>query len=70
MRGVVQYNEPGVFIAFEENAEELRTNVASLGLDLAKLAEKKKIVVDYVYIDRSEIEETGDYDLEGLFIPQ
>ena len=63
-----QFNEPGVFIAFEENAEELTKNVSSLGFDLDDLAKKKKIVVDYVYIERSEIEETGEYDLEGLFV--
>ena len=68
VRGAVQFNEPGVFMAFEENAEELTKNVASLGFDLADLSKKKKIVVDYVYIERSEIEETGEYDLEGLFV--
>lgn len=68
VRGVVQYNEPGVFIAFEENAEELAKNVASLGFNLDDLARKKKIVVDHVHVDRSEIEETGEYDLEGLFV--
>jgi circadian clock protein KaiC len=68
VRGSQQYNEPGVFMAFEENAEELTKNVASLGFDLADLARKKKLLVDYVYIERSEIQETGEYDLEGLFI--
>jgi circadian clock protein KaiC len=68
VRGSQQYNEPGVFMAFEENAEELSKNVASLGFDLADLARKKKLLVDYVYIERSEIQETGEYDLEGLFI--
>ncbi|MBF0206203.1 MAG: circadian clock protein KaiC [Oligoflexia bacterium] len=68
VRGAIQFHEPGVFIAFEENAEELAQNVASLGFDLDDLARKKKIIVDYIFIERSEIEETGDYDLEGLFI--
>ncbi len=68
VRGALDYNEPGVFMAFEESAEELTKNVASLGFDLEDLAKKKKIVIDYVYIERSEIEETGKYDLEGLFI--
>jgi len=68
VRGALEYNEPGVFMAFEENAEELTKNVASLGFDLEDLSKKKKIVVDYVYIERSEIEETGEYDLEGLFV--
>jgi len=68
VRGAKDYNEPGVFMAFEENAEELTENVASLGFDLVTLQKRKKIVIDYVYIERSEIEETGEYDLEGLFI--
>jgi circadian clock protein KaiC len=61
-------NEPGVFLAFEEKAEELTANVASLGFDLEKLQKEKKIRLDHVHIDRTEIEETGEYDLDGLFI--
>ena len=68
VRGAVEFNEPGVFMAFEEKAEELAENVASLGFDLEKLQKTKKLRLDYVHIDRSEIEETGEYDLEGLFI--
>jgi circadian clock protein KaiC len=68
VRGAQEFNEPGVFIAFEEKAEELATNVASLGFDLKKLQAEKKIKIDYIHVDRSEIEETGEYDLEGLFI--
>ncbi|QHT65440.1 KaiC family protein [Rhodocytophaga rosea] len=68
VNGATLYNEPGVFMAFEETSEELATNVASLGFDLKKLSEEKKLKVDYVYVERSEIEETGEYDLEGLFI--
>jgi circadian clock protein KaiC len=68
IRGAQEYNEPGVFMAFEEKPQELAMNVASLGFDLNKLQADKKIKVDYVHIDRSEIEETGEYDLEGLFI--
>ncbi|RCH54168.1 KaiC 1 [Mucilaginibacter hurinus] len=68
MRGATEFNEPGVFMAFEEKAEELADNVASLGFDLRKLQDEKKIRVDHVHIDRSEIEETGEYDLEGLFV--
>ena len=68
VRGAMLHNEPGVFLAFEETAEELAQNVRSLGFDLDELIEKKKLAVDYIYIERSEIEETGDYDLEGLFI--
>ncbi len=68
VEGALKYNEPGVFMSFEETAEELTQNVRSLGFDLDDLAAKKKIFVDYVHVDRSEIEETGEYDLEGLFI--
>jgi circadian clock protein KaiC len=68
VRGAAQYGEPGVFMAFEETAEELAANVASLGFDLRKLEAQKKLAIDYVRIERSEIEETGEYDLEGLFV--
>src|SRR5579871_237514 len=66
--GVVEYGEPGVFMAFEETAAELTQNVRSLGFDLDELAKEKKLAIDFVQIERSEIDETGDYDLEGLFI--
>ena len=68
VRGIVEQGEPGVFVAFEESAEELTQNVRSLGFELDDLIRQKKLVVDYVRVERSEIEETGDYDLEGLFI--
>ncbi len=68
VRGVTQYGEPGVFMMFEENAAELTANARSLGFDLDRLAARKKLILDHVYIERSEIEETGAYDLEGLFI--
>jgi circadian clock protein KaiC len=68
VRGAAQFNEPGVFMAFEETAKDLTQNVASLGFDLKDLIARKKMVLDFVYIERSEIEETGEYDLEGLFI--
>ena len=68
VRGTTQYNEPGVFMSFEETNEELIKNVASLGFDLEDLIKHKKIALDHVHIERSEIEETGEYDLEGLFI--
>ncbi len=68
VRGAMQYGEPGVFIAFEEKIEELTANVASLGFDLTKLRNDKLLKLDYIHIDRNEIEETGTYDLEGLFI--
>ncbi|HEX2608319.1 MAG TPA: circadian clock protein KaiC [Flavisolibacter sp.] len=68
IRGATEFDEPGVFMAFEEKAEELAMNVSSLGFDLAKLQKEKRIRIDHVHIDKSEIEETGEYDLEGLFI--
>jgi circadian clock protein KaiC len=68
VRGAREFNEPGVFMAFEETAKELADNVASLGFDLPGLIRRKKVVVDYVRVERSEIEETGEFDLEGLFI--
>ena len=68
VRGATEYNEPGVFMAFEETAEELTQNVRSLGFDLDELTKQKKISVDFVRVERSEIEETGEYDLEGLFV--
>jgi circadian clock protein KaiC len=68
VRGALQYGEPGVIMAFEEKADELAANVASLGFDLGKLQADKMIRVDHVHIERSEIEETGEYDLDGLFI--
>jgi circadian clock protein KaiC len=68
VRGATQFNEPGVLVAFEETPEEMARNVASLGFDLKDLAERKKLSLDFVYVEPSEIQETGDYDLEGLFI--
>ncbi|RZL16603.1 MAG: circadian clock protein KaiC [Pedobacter sp.] len=68
VRGATEFNEPGVFVAFEEKATELADNVASLGFDLKKLQKEGKIRIDHVHIERSEIAETGEYDLEGLFI--
>ncbi len=68
VRGATEFDEPGVFMAFEERTEELATNFASLGHDLNALVAQKKLVLNFVHIERSEIEETGEYDLEGLFI--
>ena len=68
VRGATKYDEPGVFMAFEETASDLTENVRSLGFDLETLIEEKRLVVDYVRIERHEIDETGEYDLEGLFI--
>lgn len=68
VRGAVEFDEPGVFFAFEETSEELAQNVRSLGFDLKELEEQNKISVDHIHVERSEIEETGEYDLDGLFI--
>jgi circadian clock protein KaiC len=68
VRGALEFGEPGVFMAFEEKAEELELNMASLGFDLAKLQKDRLVKIDHVHIDKSEIEETGEYDLDGLFI--
>jgi len=68
VRGAAEFGEPGVFMMFEEHAAELTANVRSLGVDLDQLVKQKKIALDHVHIERSEIEETGEYDLEGLFI--
>jgi circadian clock protein KaiC len=68
VHGATEFGEPGVFMMFEESADELTQNLLSLGVDLAVLEREKKIAVDHVRIERNEIEETGEYDLEGLFI--
>jgi circadian clock protein KaiC len=68
IKGISDYNEPGVFMSFEEPSNDLSINVKSLGFDLDKLKAEKKLVVDYVRVERSEIEEAGEYDLDGLFV--
>ncbi|GAB3237776.1 circadian clock protein KaiC [Hymenobacter seoulensis] len=68
VRGIQDYNEPGVLMTFEETADELAANVTSLGFDLPGLQAQGKLRLDHVHVDRSEIEETGEYDLDGLFI--
>ena len=68
VRGAIEYNEPGVFISFEETEKELTANVASLGFNLDLLVKRKKIWLEHIYIERSEIEQSGEFDLEGLFI--
>ena len=68
VHGAMEYGEPGVLMAFEETPEDLAKNVASLGFDLNKLVSQKKLFLDYVYVEPNEIQETGEYDLEGLFI--
>ena len=68
VRGALEFGEPGVFVSFEESPEELAANVASLGFDLDDMAAKNQLVIDNVHVERSEIEETGEYNLDGLFI--
>src|ERR1700675_1113549 len=68
VRGATQYNEPGVFMSFEETIPDLAKNAASLGFNLDRLVADKKLFLDHVQISRSEIAETGEYDLDGLFI--
>jgi circadian clock protein KaiC len=68
VRGATQFREPGVFVSFEETATDLAQNVASMGFDLDALVARKLLVLDEVRVSRSEIHETGEYDLEGLFI--
>jgi circadian clock protein KaiC len=68
LRGAQEFGEPGVFMAFEETEQDLAQNVRSLGFDLDKLVAENRISVDHVHVERSEIEETGEFDLEGLFL--
>ncbi|HSS59862.1 MAG TPA: circadian clock protein KaiC, partial [Candidatus Limnocylindrales bacterium] len=68
VNGALQFDEPGVLMTFEENEEEIASDVESLGFRLRELIEAQKLAVDYVRVERSEIEETGEYDLEGLFV--
>lgn len=68
VKGAVEFNEPGVFMSFEETGEDLAQNVASLGFDVPGLVAANKLAIDHVRIERSEIEETGDYNLDGLFV--
>ncbi|WP_092047688.1 circadian clock protein KaiC [Planctomicrobium piriforme] len=68
IHGALDYDEPGVFVAFEETAEDLTQNVRSLGYDLDELQAQNKLYLEHIHIDRSEIDEAGEYDLDGLFI--
>ncbi len=68
VRGATEYNEPGIFMSFEESEKDLIQNVALLGFDVQQLIDEKKILIDFVYFEKNEIEETGEYDLEPLFI--
>jgi len=68
VRGATEFGEPGVFISFEETADELAQNVRSLGFDLEALIAERKLAIDHVRVERAEIEETGEFDLEALFL--
>jgi circadian clock protein KaiC len=68
VRGALRYSEPGVCLAFDEAAEKLALNVRSLGFDLREFAKRKKLLVDHIRVERSEIEEAGEYNLDVLFI--
>ncbi|MGC2331143.1 MAG: circadian clock protein KaiC [Candidatus Acidiferrales bacterium] len=68
VRGALQFDEPGVLMAFEETPEDIARNVASLGFDIEDLAARKKLFLDYIFVESSELQEAGDYDLEGLFL--
>jgi circadian clock protein KaiC len=68
VRGITEYNEPGVFISFEETEKELIQNVASLGFDLDTLVAQKKLWLENIHVAREENRQNGDYDLEGLFV--
>jgi circadian clock protein KaiC len=66
--GALKYGDPGVFVSFEENPEELTENVSSMGKNVKALVDRKLLLLEYIRVDKSEIEETGEYDLDGLFI--
>ena len=68
VRGALDYGEPGVFMSFEETLEDLVENGRSLGFDLQRLSARRRLLLDYVHLERSELTETGAYDLEGLFV--
>lgn len=68
VKGITDFNEPGVFMTFEETAKDLALNVMSLGFDMDELVKENMLIVDHVRVERSEIEEAGEYDLDGLFI--
>src|SRR6476646_2706024 len=68
VRGITQYDEPGVFVAFAESADDLIANVASLGFDLEQFEQQGRLLIDHVDVAGSEMEDAGDWDLEGLFL--
>src|SRR5580658_2631223 len=68
VRGATEFNDPGVCLSFEETAGELSSNVSSLGIDVAALVTQKKLLIDHIFLEPSQIEEAGEYDLEALFL--
>src|SRR5207253_581430 len=68
VRGTLEYDEPGVFMSFEETADDLVENAQSLGFDLRRLSARRRLLLDYVQLERDKVTESGEYDLEGLFI--
>ena len=68
MRGATEFNEPGVLMTFEETTDDIVRNARSLGFEYRRTGGKKKLFLDYVRIERNEIQETGEYDLEGIFV--
>src|SRR5688572_26256775 len=68
VRGITEFGEPGVLMSFEEPTRDVVQNVTSLGFNLEDLIRRKKLVIDHVQVDRNEIQETGEYDLEALII--
>jgi KaiC/GvpD/RAD55 family RecA-like ATPase len=68
VRGITEFDEPGVFVAFEESVEDLVANVASLGFDLSELEASGRLIIDHVGVLDADVEETGEWDLDGLFV--
>jgi circadian clock protein KaiC len=68
VNGAEKYGDPGLFVSFEETSRDLETNFASQGFDLKGLQERGLVALDHIRVERSEMEETGEYDLEGLFV--
>jgi circadian clock protein KaiC len=68
VRGALDYDEPGVFMSFEETTDDLVENAQSLGFDLRQLSARRRLLLDYVHLERDKLTESGEYDLEGLFI--
>jgi len=68
VRGALEYDEPGVFMSFEETTDDLVENAQSLGFDLQRLSARRRLVLDHVQLEREKHMESGEYDLEGLFI--